>query len=135
MSFPALDEAISKSLKTDPQEWGDYLVLEADALVRSFKDHDWELLAAQWKNRSEGWQLRCADVLDTEAGTPILLTIIVESTPAVALAAARSLQMVLTGRPERLIVSRYVVDRIRALSLGSDRWLSKVFQKLLRIEV
>ena len=93
--FQELDQYLNQDFSDD--YWYDDANLHACNLVKQLTPADWIALKSSWQDRSQGWQERCAEILDwgdTNESVPLLLEMLQQKNDELTLAAADSLQSI-----------------------------------------
>lgn len=94
-TFQELDVYLSQDFSED--YWADDASLYACELVKQLTTDDWNALHASWRNRSQQWQERCAEILDwgdARQAVPLLLEMIRVEDDELTLTAADSLSSI-----------------------------------------
>lgn len=91
--FREFDDYLSSEF--GPDYWSDEGISHAAHLLIAFSDRDWQALASEWRARSTGWKVRCAEAIDSHS-SPVVRSILIEMLESpeqeVVVAAADSLR-------------------------------------------
>jgi len=93
--FQELDQYLNQDFSDD--YWYDDANLHACNLVKQLTPSDWIALKSSWQDRSQGWQERCAEILDwgdTNESVPLLIEMLQQKNDELTLAAADSLRSI-----------------------------------------
>jgi hypothetical protein len=89
------DQTLSESSTLDGDAWADDGVVLAGSVAAKLSDEDLAGLSAIWPRRPLVWQQRCAEVLGwarQDASIELLMSLVDQADPQVALAALESLR-------------------------------------------
>ena len=89
------DRTLSESTTLDEDAWADEGVVSAGSIAAKLSDKDLAGLSALWPKRPLIWQQHCAEVLGwarQDASIELLMTLVEQADPQVAMAALESLR-------------------------------------------
>ena len=94
-ALQTFDQALFESSTLDGDAWADEAVVLVGSVAAKLSDDDLVRLSAIWPNRPLLWQQHCAEVLGwarQDASIELLMSLVDQADPQVALAALESLR-------------------------------------------